>query len=76
MDKEQVAEILTEIGTLLELKGENPVQDSRLRECRTYNRRPERTADKKLSPKIGSAKSKASAKRSRKKSPNSSPPAN
>ena len=24
MDKEQVAEILAEIGTLLELKGENP----------------------------------------------------
>ena len=24
MDKEQVAEILVEIGTLLELKGENP----------------------------------------------------
>ena len=30
MTKNEIAELLNEIGVLLELKGENPVQDPRL----------------------------------------------
>ena len=48
MDKEKVAGDPDEIGTLLELKGREPVQDPRLRQRRPHPRRPDRTAGPKL----------------------------
>jgi len=62
MDKEQVAEILAEIGTLLELKGENPFKTrAYVNAARTIESLSEPLS--KIVAEIGLAKSKVSAKR-------------
>jgi DNA polymerase (family 10) len=71
MDKDKVAEILVEIGTLLELKGENPFK------TRAYSNgaRTIQSLEEPLEKLVGLAKSRVLARRWSRRSRNSSRPA-
>ena len=69
MEKDKVAEILVAIGTLLELKGENPFKTRAYANAARTIQGLHEPLDRSW-PKSGSAKSRASARRWNKKSPN------